>query len=80
MLILRNVSSLNNHFREAQVGLVFNAFIAFISVMLLGAVIYGTVWWQGSNMSWKFTKWFFIVFFIAALITGVLALAGVIQF
>jgi hypothetical protein len=58
----------------------FNAFVAFSSVMLLGAVIYGTAWWQGPGVTWKFTKWFFGIFFIAAIVTGVLTLAGVIEF
>lgn len=48
----------------------FNAFIAFLSTFLLGVVIYAKIWWDGSGVGWKFTKWFFGLFFIAALIVG----------
>jgi len=58
----------------------YNAFIAFIAILILGAIIYGTAWWNGSVVGWKFTKWFFIVTLAAALVVGVLTLAGVIQF
>lgn len=50
----------------------FYAFIAFLSTFLLGVVIYGSLWWQGSDMSWRVTKWYFGIFFIAALVVGVI--------
>jgi hypothetical protein len=47
-----------------------NALIAFFGILVLGAVIYVTIWWEGPNMSIKFTKWFFSIFVVAALIVG----------
>lgn len=47
-----------------------NAIIAFVSVFLLGVVIYVSVWWEGSYFSLAFTKWFFIIFFVVALVSG----------
>ena len=44
---------------------------AFTAVLLLGAVIYGKLWWDGSGMSWRFTKWYFGLFAVGALITGI---------
>lgn len=58
----------------------FNAFIAFISIMLLGVVIFIKLWWDGPGTSLAFTKWFFGIFFIAALIVGACTFAGMIQF
>lgn len=46
------------------------AFIAWLSILLLGIVIYFTAWWQGTGMSLKFTKWYFGFFFAAAVIVG----------
>lgn len=48
-----------------------NALIAFVSIMLLGIVIFVKLWWDdGTVMSFKFTKWYFGIFFVAALIVG----------
>ncbi|MFD0715814.1 hypothetical protein [Paenibacillus sp. GCM10027626] len=48
-----------------------NALIAFVSIMLLGVVIFVKLWWDdGAIMSFKFTKWYFGIFFVAALIVG----------
>lgn len=47
-----------------------NALIAFISIIVLGCVIFFSVWWDGGSVSLKFTKWFFGIFFAAALIVG----------
>ncbi|QJD84968.1 hypothetical protein [Cohnella herbarum] len=58
----------------------FNAFIAFISIMILGAVIYGKLWWDGPGVGLKFTKWYFGIFFVAALIVGGITLAGFFEF
>ncbi|RNB92472.1 hypothetical protein EDM56_01905 [Brevibacillus fluminis] len=58
----------------------YNAFIAFISVLLLGGIIYWTAWWEGSWVSLRFTKWFFTIFLIAAVITGICTYVGKIQF
>lgn len=46
------------------------ALIAFICVMVLGIVSYVGAWLDGSTMTKKFTKWFFGIFFVAALITA----------
>jgi len=59
----------------------YNAFIAFIAILILGGVIFWTVWWQqGANLSWRFTKWYFLVFLAAAIIVGIATYAGAIQF
>ncbi len=47
-----------------------NALIAFISILLLGIVIFAKIWWDGSGIGFKFTKWYFGIFFVAALIVG----------
>ncbi len=47
-----------------------NALIAFISILLLGVVVFAKIWWDGSGISFKFTKWYFGIFFIVALIVG----------
>lgn len=47
-----------------------NALIVFISILLLGAVIYGKIWWEGAGVSFKFTKWYFVIFSLAALIVA----------
>lgn len=53
-------------------GKMFNAFIAFSSTLLLGVIIFLKLFWDGSGiMSFKFTKWFFGIVLIAALIAGV---------
>lgn len=44
---------------------------AFLGVLVLGGVIYWKIWWDGSNIGWRFTKWYFGLFLIAALVTGV---------
>ncbi|MFD0589299.1 hypothetical protein ACFQZE_15020 [Paenibacillus sp. GCM10027627] len=47
---------------------------AFLGILLLGAVIYWKIWWEdGSNIGWKFMKWYFALFFVVALITGGIA-------
>ncbi|BFH65362.1 hypothetical protein [Paenibacillus azoreducens] len=48
-----------------------NAFIAFISIVLLGIVIYVKVWWDGAGMSLRFTKWFFGICLVAAAVVGI---------
>ncbi|GIO06613.1 hypothetical protein J31TS6_26410 [Brevibacillus reuszeri] len=58
----------------------FNAFIAFITTLLFGVVIFAKIWWDGSGMSFTFTKWYFGIFFIAALVVGACTFAGFIQF
>jgi len=58
----------------------FNAFIAFICIILLGVVIFVKIWWDGTSTSFTFIKWFFGIFFIAALIVGACTYLGVIQF
>ncbi len=58
----------------------YNAFIAFIYIIILGAVIYAKIWWDGPGLSFKFTKWYFSIFFVVGLIVGVFTYAGVIQF
>ncbi|MNC43493.1 hypothetical protein D3C75_923560 [compost metagenome] len=47
-----------------------NALIAFISILLLGVVIFVKIWWDGPGISFKFTKWYFGIFLLAALIVG----------
>ena len=47
-----------------------NALIAFVCVFLLGVVIYVTAWWEGSYFNLAFTKWFFVIFFVVALVSG----------
>lgn len=49
----------------------FNALIAFLSVLLLGILIFVKLWWDGEGMSLRFAKWYFGIFLIAALIVGV---------
>ncbi|WP_212961152.1 hypothetical protein [Cohnella xylanilytica] len=49
----------------------YNGFIGFISILILGGVIYAKLWWDGSGMSWKFTKWYSLLFVIAALAVGI---------
>ncbi|MGG1637959.1 hypothetical protein MHH56_05045 [Paenibacillus sp. FSL K6-3182] len=58
----------------------FDAFIAFISIILFGVVIFVKIWWDGEGTSFKFTKWYFGIFFIAALIVGGCTYVGVIKF
>ncbi|WP_187386106.1 hypothetical protein [Paenibacillus tuaregi] len=47
-----------------------NGLIALVSVLLLGIVIYAKLWWDGSTMSLRFTKWYFGLFLLGALIVG----------
>ncbi len=44
---------------------------AFSAILILGAIIYGKLWWDGAGMSWRFTKWYFGLFAVGALITGI---------
>lgn len=44
--------------------------IAFVSILLLGMVIYGSLWWQGNNLTLRITKWFAIITLVGALIGG----------
>lgn len=53
-----------------KVEIMEEALIAFIGVILLGVVIYVSAWMDGSTWTKKVTKWFFGIFFVAALITG----------
>ncbi|OXM82663.1 hypothetical protein [Paenibacillus rigui] len=48
----------------------YSAFIAFISILLLGAVIYAKIWWDGTGVGLTFTKWFFGIFGIAGLVAA----------
>ena len=48
----------------------FNAFIAFICIILLGVAIFVKIWWDGAGMTFRFIKWFFGIFLIAAFIVG----------
>lgn len=57
------------------------AFIAWISIILLGAVIYWKLWWDdGAAMTLRFTKWYFGIVFVAAVIVGACTFAGLISF
>ncbi len=47
-----------------------NAIIAFVSIMLLGVVIFVKIWWDGAGISMRFTRWFFALFFVAAFVGG----------
>ncbi|MFS0556764.1 hypothetical protein [Brevibacillus sp. 179-C9.3 HS] len=47
-----------------------NALIGFISTLIVGTVIFVSVWWEGTYFSWKFTKWFFGILFAIALGVG----------
>lgn len=47
-----------------------NGLIALVSILLLGIVIYAKLWWEGSGMSWQFTKWYFGLFLFGAVIVG----------
>ncbi|GJM79316.1 hypothetical protein HMSSN139_18120 [Paenibacillus sp. HMSSN-139] len=45
--------------------------VAFVSVMLLGIVIFVKLWWDdGANMRLKFWLWYFGLFFVGALVVG----------
>ncbi|RUS45010.1 hypothetical protein [Cohnella sp. AR92] len=44
---------------------------AFLGTFLLGVVILATAWWQGANVSWKFMRWYFGIFFVIALGVGI---------
>ncbi|QTH41028.1 hypothetical protein J4772_26235 [Cohnella sp. LGH] len=57
----------------------FNAFIVFLSVMILGAIIFGTAFTATSGFSTRFIKWFFGIFFILGIVAAILTLVGVIQ-
>ncbi|QMV41494.1 hypothetical protein [Cohnella cholangitidis] len=57
----------------------YNAGIAFLSVMLLGAIIYGKLWWDGPGVGLKFTKWFFGIFVLAGIVVAGITYAGVIK-
>ncbi|WP_281933227.1 hypothetical protein [Paenibacillus tyrfis] len=47
-----------------------NALIAFVSIMVLGGVIFYSLWWEGGNVGFTFAKWFFGIFFVAAMVVG----------
>ncbi|WP_433945534.1 hypothetical protein [Paenibacillus sp. SN-8-1] len=47
-----------------------NGLIALVSILLLGIVIYAKLWWDGSTMSLRFTKWYFGLFLLGAVIVG----------
>lgn len=55
---------------ETRVKKVENALVAFVSIMILGGVIFYSFWWEGGNVGFKFAKWFFGIFFAAALVVG----------
>ncbi|MGG1552475.1 hypothetical protein [Paenibacillus ferrarius] len=48
-----------------------DAFTVFIGIILLGLVIFIKVWWDGTGMSMKFTKWYFAFFFSTAVIGSI---------
>jgi len=57
----------------------FNAFIVFLSVMILGAIIFVSAYSFTPESSTKFLKWYFGIFFVLGVVGAVLTLVGVIQ-
>lgn len=47
-----------------------DALIAFVSTIILGIVILAKIWWDGDGTSWRFTKWYSVVFFAVAIVVG----------
>ena len=45
-----------------------NALIALVTMVILSIVVYIRLWWDGPGISLKFTKWYFGIALIAALI------------
>ncbi|OXS59291.1 hypothetical protein B1A99_11755 [Cohnella sp. CIP 111063] len=58
----------------------FNAFIVFLSTMILGVIIFGTTYTATPGFGMRFIKWYFGIFFALGIIGAVLTLAGVIEF
>ncbi|WP_187274397.1 hypothetical protein [Paenibacillus sp. N3.4] len=50
------------------------AIIAFVASIIVGIGIYISVWWDTGKMTWTFTKWYFGIIFLIALICGGYAL------
>ncbi|MFC5404906.1 hypothetical protein [Cohnella soli] len=48
-----------------------NAIGGFFAILILGAIIYGKIWWDGPGLNWRFTKWYFAIFLVAAIAVGV---------
>ncbi|GEC88668.1 hypothetical protein [Brevibacillus brevis] len=48
-----------------------NALIAFASSILIGAILFGILWWEGSWFSLRFTKWYFGILLAVSLGVGV---------
>lgn len=48
-----------------------NALIAFVSILILGIVVFVKIWWEGTGTSFRFTKWYFVFFILAAAGVGV---------
>ncbi|OAS17997.1 hypothetical protein [Paenibacillus oryzisoli] len=43
----------------------------FFGVLLLGVVIYASMWWQGwTGLTLRITKWYFIIFTVLAIIAA----------
>jgi len=47
-----------------------NALIALVAMVILGIILYIRLWWDGPGISFKFTKWYFGIALIAALIVA----------
>lgn len=43
---------------------------AFVAVLVLGVVAYLTMWWEGTWVNLRFTKWYFAIIVVLAIATG----------
>ncbi|GLC90056.1 hypothetical protein LYSBPC_31830 [Lysinibacillus piscis] len=42
-----------------------------IFTIILGVIFYVRLWWDGNNLSWRFTRWFFVILAIIVGIVGI---------
>lgn len=47
-----------------------NTLIAFVTSILIGAIFFGILWWEGSWFSLRFTKWYFGILFVVSIVVG----------
>ncbi|WP_338552769.1 hypothetical protein [Paenibacillus sp. KS-LC4] len=50
-----------------------NALIVLVIIPIIAIAIFIKVWWDGNGMSWKFTKWYFGIFLVLALVGSAVA-------
>ncbi|WP_214627787.1 hypothetical protein [Paenibacillus agaridevorans] len=49
------------------------ALATFGLILLAGIILYGILWWENATVGLKFTKWYFILLLVVAVVAAILA-------